>query len=262
MPDTGSSYRRIPSSGIWHPGSGIRAGPAIMSPETAVAHHTVKQGYLDLVERINRYPQGAPPSELLYRILEMLFSEREAELVADLPVRPFTAERAARAWKMPVDEARVVLDELASRAILVDIESEDACRALPPVHQCGRGFRQGSFHGRRDPARSSLRVRVLSASGLRASRPRLRACEPCGRERQPHRRRRLLLPPQDGAPGPRVLGADEHLHDLQQHRRLAHPARVRTLSSTRSTPPTFFPKTTPRSARAAENAWPRARWKP
>jgi len=98
-----------------------------------VAHHTVKQGYLDLVERINRYPQGAPPSELLYRILEMLFSEREAELVADLPVRPFTAERAARAWKMPVDEARVVLDELASRAILVDIESDSTTTyVLPP----------------------------------------------------------------------------------------------------------------------------------
>ena len=56
-----------------------------------MAHHTVKQGYLDLVDRINRFPQGAPPSELLYRILEMLFSEREAELVSLLPIRPFTA---------------------------------------------------------------------------------------------------------------------------------------------------------------------------
>jgi len=63
----------------------------------------------------------------------MLFSEREAELVANLPIRPFTAERAARVWKMPVDEARVVLDELASRAILVDIESDDATTyVLPP----------------------------------------------------------------------------------------------------------------------------------
>jgi len=98
-----------------------------------MAHHTVKQGYVDLVERINRYPQGAPPSELLFRILEMLFSEREAELVADLPVRPFTADKAARVWKMPVAEAQVVLDELASRAILIDIESDDATTyVLPP----------------------------------------------------------------------------------------------------------------------------------
>jgi len=104
-----------------------------MIPESAMAHHTVKQGYLDLVERINRYPQGAPPSELLYGILEMLFSEREAELAAELPVRPFTADKAARAWKMPVDEARVVLDELAGRAILLDVESDGATTyVLPP----------------------------------------------------------------------------------------------------------------------------------
>ena len=98
-----------------------------------MAHHTVKQGYLGLVDRINRFPQGAPPSELLYRILEMLFSEREAELVSLLPIRPFTAEGAARVWKIPVDRARVVLDELAGRAILVDINSEEGTTyVLPP----------------------------------------------------------------------------------------------------------------------------------
>jgi ferredoxin len=98
-----------------------------------MAHQTVKQGYLDLVERINRFPQGAPPSDLLYQILEMLFSEREAELVSLLPIKPFTADRAARVWKMPVDAARLVLDELAGRCILLDIESNGATSyALPP----------------------------------------------------------------------------------------------------------------------------------
>jgi len=98
-----------------------------------MAHHTVKQSYLDLADRINRFPQGAPPSELLFRILEMLFSDREAELVSLLPVRPFKAERAAGAWKMSVDEARVVLDELAGRAILIDVVSEEGTTyVLPP----------------------------------------------------------------------------------------------------------------------------------
>jgi ferredoxin len=105
-----------------------------MNPDNVMAHHTVKQGYIGLVDRINRFPQGAPPSSLLYRILEMLFSEREAELVSLLPIRPFTAEAAARVWKMPVDAARVVLDELAGRAILVDFNSEEegTTYALPP----------------------------------------------------------------------------------------------------------------------------------
>jgi len=83
-----------------------------------VAHHTVKQGYLDLVERINRFPQGAPPSEFLYRILEMLFSEREAELVSLLPIKAFNAERAAQVWKMPVDSVRRTVAMAVERGTL------------------------------------------------------------------------------------------------------------------------------------------------
>jgi ferredoxin len=98
-----------------------------------MAHHTARQGYLELADRINRHPQGAPPSKLLFRILEMLFSEREAELVARLPIAPFTADKAAKAWKMSVDAARTILDELAGRAVLVDILHEgETTYALPP----------------------------------------------------------------------------------------------------------------------------------
>jgi len=98
-----------------------------------MAHRTVKSGYRELVERLNRFPQGAPPSELLYRILEMLFSEREAKLVSELPIKPFTAAQAARVWKMPIVSARAVLDELAQRAVLLDIEGEEGTTyALPP----------------------------------------------------------------------------------------------------------------------------------
>jgi formate hydrogenlyase subunit 6/NADH:ubiquinone oxidoreductase subunit I len=98
-----------------------------------MAHRTVRQGYLDLADRINRFPQGAPPSDLLYRILELLFTRHEAELVARLPIKPFTATKAAAVWKMPTADARAVLDELASRAILLDIQSEDGTTyVLPP----------------------------------------------------------------------------------------------------------------------------------
>ncbi|MHB8204604.1 MAG: (Fe-S)-binding protein, partial [Desulfomonilaceae bacterium] len=98
-----------------------------------MAHHLEKTPYAGLIDRLNRFPQGAPPSELLYRILAMLFSEKEAELVALLPIRPFNAEKAAKVWKMDLSSARKILDELANRAILVDIEQNgEILYCLPP----------------------------------------------------------------------------------------------------------------------------------
>lgn len=52
-----------------------------------MAHHTLKFGYSQLVERLNRFPQGAAPSKLLDKILQILFSEKEAELVSLLPIK-------------------------------------------------------------------------------------------------------------------------------------------------------------------------------
>ena len=98
-----------------------------------MAHHTAKSDYSDLTERLNRFPQGAPPSELLNKILAMLFSEREARLVSLLPIRPFTAARAADIWKMGLSEALKILDQLSSRAILVDIDQDGTTQyVLPP----------------------------------------------------------------------------------------------------------------------------------
>ena len=85
------------------------------------------------MERLNRAPQGAPPSPLLTRILQLLLTEREAELVSQLPIRPFRVDEAARRWRLPVGEARSVLDELASRAMLLDFfEGEERRYVLPP----------------------------------------------------------------------------------------------------------------------------------
>ena len=98
-----------------------------------MAHHAARSGYDRLVGRLNKYPQGAPPSELLYKILKMLMSEREAGLVALVPIKPFTASTAARAWKMSLPEAQGVLDGLADRALLVDAEGRRGrTYVLPP----------------------------------------------------------------------------------------------------------------------------------
>jgi len=98
-----------------------------------MAHHTLKSSYSNLADRLNRYPQGAPPSQLLYKILAILFSEKEAGLVAQLPIKPFNAQKASQIWKLNLTETRKVLEELASRAILVDLEQNgESIYILPP----------------------------------------------------------------------------------------------------------------------------------
>lgn len=98
-----------------------------------MAHHTIKSSYKQLEERLNRFPQGAPPSETLYKILKVLFSEKEAQLVAQLPIKPFSVETASRIWKMDRVSAQKVLEELAGRAILLDMDSNGVQKyVLPP----------------------------------------------------------------------------------------------------------------------------------
>jgi formate hydrogenlyase subunit 6/NADH:ubiquinone oxidoreductase subunit I len=98
-----------------------------------MSHLTLKSGYTELVDRLNRFPQGAPPSATLYQILKILFSEQEAGLVAQLPIKPFTAAQASRILKMDLAETQNSLDALASRAILVDTERDGLTTyTLPP----------------------------------------------------------------------------------------------------------------------------------
>jgi ferredoxin len=98
-----------------------------------MAHHTLKSAYSSLTERLNKFPQGAPESALLYQILKMLFSEKEARLTALLPIIPFTTLQAAAAWKMPESEARKILEQLSDRALLVDGDRNgETMYTLPP----------------------------------------------------------------------------------------------------------------------------------
>jgi len=89
--------------------------------------------YQKLTERINLFPQGAVASDLLFQILKMLFSEREAGLVSLLPIKPFNAQKAAGIWKIAEGEARVILNDLADRGLLTDGElGGDVFYSMPP----------------------------------------------------------------------------------------------------------------------------------
>jgi ferredoxin len=98
-----------------------------------MAHRTPRSSYRRLTDRLNLFPQGAPPSQLLYQILSLLFTSEEAELVAGLPIKPFTAEQAAKNWRVPLIEAENTLQRLAGRALLVDMRVNGKTEyVLPP----------------------------------------------------------------------------------------------------------------------------------
>lgn len=84
--------------------------------------HIVSKNYLKLQKRLDRFAQSAPESEALFKILEVLFSKEEAGLVSNLPIKPFNAAKMAKRWKMSELETIKVLDKLADKGLLMDME--------------------------------------------------------------------------------------------------------------------------------------------
>lgn len=102
-----------------------------------MSHINAKSAYKSLEERLNRFPHGAPPSDVLYKILSVLFSEKEAALVAQLPIKPFTAKTASKIWKTDEANACNILYTLASRAILLDSQHENVRTYILPPPMAG-----------------------------------------------------------------------------------------------------------------------------
>lgn len=102
-----------------------------------MGHLTTRDAYRNLEERINWFTQGAPPSETLYKILQVLYTEKEAKWVALLPVRPFALKRAARVWGTTEAKAERLLDHLCEKALLVDSEYHGERQFVMPPPMAG-----------------------------------------------------------------------------------------------------------------------------
>lgn len=98
-----------------------------------MGHLVAKAGYTNFIDRINRFPQGAPVSNVLYAIVKLLMSEPEAQLAALFPIKPFTVKKIAQIWKKNETESQKILDDFADRGLLVDIEQDSTQEyVLPP----------------------------------------------------------------------------------------------------------------------------------
>ena len=98
-----------------------------------MGHLTSRDAYRNLEDRINWFTQGAPASETLTKILEVLFTEKEAKWVARLPIRPFTLKKAAQLWGTSEAKAEKLLDHLCEKGLLVDSYDRGVRKfVLPP----------------------------------------------------------------------------------------------------------------------------------
>ena len=65
--------------------------------------------------------------------MNILFNKKEAELVSQLPIKPFTINTASRIWKLNKANTEKVLNELAGKALLMDSEHKGIKKyTLPP----------------------------------------------------------------------------------------------------------------------------------
>ena len=102
-----------------------------------MAHLTGRTGYKDLIDRYNKFPQGAPESESLYEILKVMFTHEEASLVSLLPIKPFNIKMAAKIWKKSEHEAAEILNSLAEKALLLDMNDKNEQKYVVPPPMIG-----------------------------------------------------------------------------------------------------------------------------
>lgn len=98
-----------------------------------MAHLTGRTGYKNLIDRYNKFPQGAPESESLYEILKVMFTDKEASLVSLLPIKPFSVKDASKIWKKSEADTFNILNALAEKALLLDMnDSKEQKYVVPP----------------------------------------------------------------------------------------------------------------------------------
>ncbi|WP_069997413.1 4Fe-4S dicluster domain-containing protein [Cellulosilyticum sp. I15G10I2] len=98
-----------------------------------MSHIVGKEVYKSLQQRLNKFPQGAPPSNTLYQILELLFTEEEAKMASKLPIRPFTLKKAAKTWNLSEYNTLKILEKLCAKGVLLDMNNHGKTTYfLPP----------------------------------------------------------------------------------------------------------------------------------
>jgi ferredoxin/DNA-binding transcriptional ArsR family regulator len=86
-----------------------------------MGHLAGKKAYLDLQQRLDRMPVGAPAHAAFFELLEELFTEEECRVAAGIPLRLASLGSIARNAKLSEAATRSVLDRLVKKGLVVDL---------------------------------------------------------------------------------------------------------------------------------------------
>jgi len=100
-----------------------------------MGHLATAEGvYVELAERLHRYPIGAPPAKELYEILKILYSEEEAQVAAQFPMLPAPFVELQRRIGLEPERLRSILNSLADKALILEYERKgDTFYVLSPT---------------------------------------------------------------------------------------------------------------------------------
>lgn len=102
-----------------------------------MGHHGHHKAYRNLRAQIDKTHTGYPDSELSRKVLELIFTPEEAEVVSKMPLQPRTARFIAR--RMGRDEAELArtLERMADKGLILDLHNPKKERmyycVAPPV---------------------------------------------------------------------------------------------------------------------------------
>lgn len=81
--------------------------------------------YRDLIERLNHYPVGAPRTEEMFEILNILYTKEEAAVGAKFPLGPATLAELTKKTGIPEPQLNEILEGMALKGVVLDFTPKD-----------------------------------------------------------------------------------------------------------------------------------------
>ncbi len=116
-----------------------------------MAHlNNIKKEYIELRERLDRYPVGAPETKDMYEVLRLLFTEEEARIASRMPMAPATAGKIARRTGIEKDKVEKILTEMSFKGSMMDFHHQRSGKTFYMLPPTVVGFFEFSLMRRRE----------------------------------------------------------------------------------------------------------------